>query len=298
MKRIKFLVMDVDGTLTNGKIYMGQEGEIAKAFDVKDGCGISLILPKMGITPVIITARCSLALQKRCIELGIEELYQNVSNKLEVLYEIVGKYDEELSSVAYVGDDIPDMLCMLEIKKNDGLVLCPSDAIPEIKAIADFVAGSKAGEGAVRDCITYLSEKQITIDVCKKIDSVVSALITGQYEDKPEGFLPDGTPFTIQEYYTRDVEDCNIQTHRCHIEIQYLIEGLEKQFLYSAHSLISSGIYHEEDDCEIWEYGSLASVSIFTAGSIAIINPNQAHKDAVMFERPCKVKKIVCRIMV
>ena len=70
-KDIKFLVMDVDGTLTDGKIYMGNEGELFKAFDVKDGCGIKDLLPQLGIVPVIITARESKILENRCNELLI-----------------------------------------------------------------------------------------------------------------------------------------------------------------------------------------------------------------------------------
>ena len=79
---IKFLIMDVDGTLTDGKIYMGNKGELFKAFDVKDGCGIKDILPEYGIIPVIITARQSDILKRRCEELNIINLYQGVRHKL------------------------------------------------------------------------------------------------------------------------------------------------------------------------------------------------------------------------
>ena len=107
--------MDVDGTLTDGKIYMGQDGEVAKAFDIKDGAGIFLILPKLDIIPVIITARESRILENRCKELGITELYQNSKDKLKTLTNILSKYGADLSSVAYAGDDLPDIPCMEEI---------------------------------------------------------------------------------------------------------------------------------------------------------------------------------------
>ena len=87
--KIKLLVMDVDGTLTDGKIYMGAEGEMMKAFDVKDGYGIAHILPRLGITPVIITGRRSGIVERRCAELGITELYQGVRDKLEKLRELL-----------------------------------------------------------------------------------------------------------------------------------------------------------------------------------------------------------------
>ena len=82
MKNIKYLVMDVDGTLTDGKIYMGNDGEVMKAFDIKDGYGIHDLLPPSGIVPVIITGRGSEILLNRCEELGITKVFQNVHNKL------------------------------------------------------------------------------------------------------------------------------------------------------------------------------------------------------------------------
>ena len=84
-KKIKYLVMDVDGTLTDGKIYMGANGEVMKAFNIKDGYGIHDILIPNGIRPVIITGRTSNIVEKRCYELGIKDLFQGVKNKFEVL---------------------------------------------------------------------------------------------------------------------------------------------------------------------------------------------------------------------
>ena len=117
-KRIKYLVMDVDGTLTDGKIYMGSDGEAVKAFDVKDGAGICLLLPKLGITPIIITSRESRILECRCRELGITDLYQGAKDKLSVLKDILMHKGADLDSVAYIGDDLPDIPCMEEIKKS------------------------------------------------------------------------------------------------------------------------------------------------------------------------------------
>ena len=156
---IKFFVMDVDGTLTDGKIYMGNDGEMMKAFDIKDGCGIHDILIPSGIIPVIITGRSSLILKRRCDELGIKELYQGVEDKLAKLHEILYRYQSnnnciyKLSNVAYIGDDMNDLSIMQEIKARNGIVGCPSDAIAEVKAIADFVSDRMGGNGAVRDFI-------------------------------------------------------------------------------------------------------------------------------------------------
>ena len=84
MKNIKFLVMDVDGTLTDGKIYMGAGGEVFKSFDIKDGYGITTILPKAGIVPVVITARKSKIVENRCAELDIPFFFSRTKRQVVV----------------------------------------------------------------------------------------------------------------------------------------------------------------------------------------------------------------------
>ena len=144
--------MDVDGTLTDGKIYMSPSKEIMKAFNIKDGYGIHDILIPTGIIPVIITGRSSEIVLNRCQELGISEIYQGVNNKVKKLNDIIN----DLSTVAYIGDDLNDFSCMEAVKANGGLVGCPADAVKEIKEIADYVARHNGGEGAVRDFIEWL----------------------------------------------------------------------------------------------------------------------------------------------
>lgn len=156
---IKYLIMDVDGTLTDGKIYMGSEGELLKAFDVKDGCGIKDILPQYRITPIIITARKSKILENRCKELSINRLYQGERNKIGRLEEIL-KENDDLSTCAYIGDDILDIQCMIPIKNAGGLVGCPFDAVQKVKDLADFVSSKNGGDGAVREFIEWICSKQ------------------------------------------------------------------------------------------------------------------------------------------
>ena len=152
---IKFLVMDVDGTLTDGKIYMGQNGEVFKAFDVKDGFGIKDILQEINISPIIITARYSDILIRRCEELGIKYVFQGERDKLKKLNQFiiekskVDNYRYELSEIAYIGDDILDLQCMLPIKNNGGIVGCPKDAVKEVIKIATFISSRNGGDGAV-----------------------------------------------------------------------------------------------------------------------------------------------------
>lgn len=160
--KIRFLIMDVDGTLTDGKIYMGEHGEIMKAFNIKDGCGIKDILPECGIIPVIITARQSKMLELRCNELDITELYQNTRDKPGQLERILEKYSYaenvqySYANCAYIGDDILDIPCMKKIKDAGGLIGCPADAVPQVLEIADLISEKSGGDGAVRDFIESL----------------------------------------------------------------------------------------------------------------------------------------------
>lgn len=149
---IKYLVMDVDGTLTDGKIYMSNSGELFKVFDIKDGCGIKDIAIPAGIIPVIITARQSDIILNRCKELGITEIYQNERNKIGKLKEIT----DNLSQVAYIGDDILDLQCMFPIKEAGGIVGCPADAVDKVKNVADYISRYNGGNGAVRDFIEWI----------------------------------------------------------------------------------------------------------------------------------------------
>ena len=145
-------MMDVDGTLTDGKIYMGANGELYKAFNIKDGYGIHDILIPNKIEPIIITGRSSSIVQKRCDELGITRVYQGITNKLEKIKEIT----HHLDKVAYIGDDLNDLPCMIALKSFGGIVGCPNDAVKRVKEIADFVAKHEGGNGAVREFIEWL----------------------------------------------------------------------------------------------------------------------------------------------
>ncbi len=154
-KSIKIMIFDVDGTLTDGKIYMGNSGEVFKAFSIKDGCGIHDLLPKHEIIPVVITARESDIVKNRCHELNITECWQKIRNKSEKMREIANKYgiapDENgvYREIAYVGDDIIDISCM----RLCGLVACPADAVEEVKKISHFISTRNGGDGAVREFI-------------------------------------------------------------------------------------------------------------------------------------------------
>ena len=152
---IKMLVMDVDGTLTDGKIYMGEHGEIMKAFDIQDGYGIAHILPEIGVVPVIITGRQSQIVENRAKELGIKELYQGVSNKALQLEKIIEKHGLSLDEVAYIGDDLNDLDCI----KLCGMSTCPQNAVNQVKQEVDYVCSHFGGQGAVREFIEYIKSQ-------------------------------------------------------------------------------------------------------------------------------------------
>lgn len=160
MGGIRLLAMDVDGTLTDGRVYIGADGEPFKAFDVKDGLGIARVLPETGILPVIITGRRSAALERRCTEIGIAELRQGVSDKLSVLEEVAGSHGVPLSGFAYIGDDVNDLPCMEAVSRAGGVVGCPADAVPEVLAVADYVCARDGGRGAVREFIEWLKSQE------------------------------------------------------------------------------------------------------------------------------------------
>lgn len=150
--KIKLLVMDVDGTLTDGKINMGPSGELFKSFNIRDGYGINEILPEHDIVPAIITGRTSQIVENRARELHITELYQGKHDKLDTLKSLMSKYDCNRNNVAYIGDDILDIVCM----KECAIVGCPADACQEVKDMANYVCLNKGGEGAVREFIEFV----------------------------------------------------------------------------------------------------------------------------------------------
>lgn len=152
MNDIKILVLDVDGTLTDGKIYMSANGELMKAFNIKDGYSLAR-LPQYGIIPVIITGRISEIVERRCKELKISEVHQGIEVKVEKLREICNRYNVSLKQCAYIGDDMNDIECM----QFCGHSAAPADAMEEVKAIADYICHRNGGDGAVREYCDYIT---------------------------------------------------------------------------------------------------------------------------------------------
>lgn len=154
LKKIKVLVMDVDGTLTDGQINIGQNGELFKSFYCRDGLGI-LHAAKAGIVPVILTSRVSNIVKERAKEIGITHVLQGAGDvKKEVLDRFMDENSLTYDEIAYIGDDVNDLECMKACKVKAS----PADAVEEIKIISDYVCENRGGHGAVREFIELLIE--------------------------------------------------------------------------------------------------------------------------------------------
>jgi len=149
---IKLFAMDVDGTLTDGKVYISADGEMFKVFNIRDGYAISSILKRKGIKSAIITGRNSEIVTVRAAELGIDFVCQGVKNKLDCLNELTKKMDICLYETAFIGDDLPDLEC-IKVCGNSG---CPADSVEEIKRNVAYVCKADGGCGAVREYAEYL----------------------------------------------------------------------------------------------------------------------------------------------
>lgn len=154
-QKIKLLICDVDGVLTDGKIYIGNEGELFKAFDVKDGLGIKMLLAN-GIDVAILTARSSEILKKRTQELGITNVLQGQRDKVKGLEQLLSDTSLTAQEIAYIGDDLPDYAVIQKV----GLKACPCNAVEEIEHLADFKSRHAGGAGAVRELAEYILKAQ------------------------------------------------------------------------------------------------------------------------------------------
>lgn len=158
LSKIKLFAMDVDGTLTDGKIYISDSGEAMKAFSPKDGLGIKLLM-KHGIIPAIITGRTSRIVENRCREIGIQVLYQGIKDKAATLNKIMQEYGVTKEQTAYIGDDLNDLSAMEEA----GVTFAPADCARQLVPFVDIVLKCKAGESPVREAIDLILEKRLKI---------------------------------------------------------------------------------------------------------------------------------------
>ena len=154
MKDIKILVLDVDGTLTDGKIYIDDKDNSFKAFNVKDGFALVNWL-KLGGEVAILTGKKSNIVKRRAKELGIKYIIQGSKNKKQDLKNLLKELNITFENVAYMGDDLND----LGVMKSVGFSACPKDSVQEVLEITNFISSKNGGDGAVREFLEHIMKK-------------------------------------------------------------------------------------------------------------------------------------------
>lgn len=151
----KLFITDVDGVLTDGRIILGSDGQEFKCFNVQDGKGIKLA-QKAGIEVAIITGRKSEAVTERARELDIKEVHQAIEDKVATFKQILTKHDLQPEEVAYIGDDLNDLLLLNRV----GLALTVANGVTELKEAVDYVTENAGGAGAIREAVELILKLQ------------------------------------------------------------------------------------------------------------------------------------------
>ena len=153
--RIKLLLMDCDGVLTDGRLWLTDEGDEQKSFNTHDGLGLSL-LHRAGLKSGIITGRSSRAVARRAQELGVEFVCQGNPDKIAAFEQLLREAGVDENEVAFVGDDLPD----IPIMNRAELAVAVADAVAETRSVAHYVTRAKGGRGAVREVIEIILKSQ------------------------------------------------------------------------------------------------------------------------------------------
>lgn len=154
-KKVRLLILDVDGVLTDGRIMIDDNGVESKSFNAKDGHGLRMLM-RANIHVALLSGRDSDATRRRAKELGISIVYQNIHNKIEAYQEIMNESALNDHQVGYVGDDLVD----LPILKRAGFAAVVADSVDEVKPFADYVTEREGGRGAVREVIELILKSQ------------------------------------------------------------------------------------------------------------------------------------------
>ena len=157
ISNIKLVILDVDGTLTDGGVYIDNKGVESKKFNIKDGAGI-VLAEQAGIEFMILTGRKSYCVEHRANELKIKYVFQGIADKLSYLQQFLSQHRLSPCDVAYIGDDVNDLECMHIV----GFTACPADAVKEVRQRCDFVSCYNGGQGAIREvCDMILKSKSV-----------------------------------------------------------------------------------------------------------------------------------------
>ncbi|RMB12471.1 KdsC family phosphatase [Eilatimonas milleporae] len=151
---IRLFALDVDGVLTDGTLHYGADGEVLKAFNAKDGLGLSLLM-KAGVHVAVISGRSSPALLRRLDDLGIRHHRLGTTAKNAALEDVCACLDLGFEDCAFMGDDLVD----LDVMRAVAYAMAPSDAVSDVKAMADFVTDLPGGRGAVREAAEHIAAR-------------------------------------------------------------------------------------------------------------------------------------------
>jgi 3-deoxy-D-manno-octulosonate 8-phosphate phosphatase (KDO 8-P phosphatase) len=157
-QKIKLFVCDIDGVFSDGRIYLGNNGEELKAFHTKDGYGVKA-LGASGVDVAVITGRKSAIVQTRMTALNVKHIVQGEENKLPALKAMIASLQLSPEQVAYIGDDMPDFDCLDYV----GLSIAVNDAHPSILKLCDYVTYTRGGFGAVREICDIMMQSQNTL---------------------------------------------------------------------------------------------------------------------------------------
>lgn len=157
--KIKLVVFDVDGVLTDGGLFFGDDGQEYKSFYARDGLGMKL-LQQTGVEIAVITARNSRVVEHRMRNLGIDKVYQGKLNKLDAFHDLLSSLNVSAEQTAYAGDDVVD----LPVMKEAGLAIAVQDAHPFVKQHAHWITQHCGGRGAARDVCELIMQAQGTLD--------------------------------------------------------------------------------------------------------------------------------------
>jgi 3-deoxy-D-manno-octulosonate 8-phosphate phosphatase (KDO 8-P phosphatase) len=156
---VRLLVLDVDGVLTDGRLYFGADGEALKVFDVRDGHGVKL-LREAGIEVAILSARRSPIVERRARELGITQVIQGAADKGAGFADLMRALRLPPEQCGYIGDDWPDLAALAQA----GFAATVADAAPEVRRVAHWISAAPGGRGAVRQLAEFILRAQGRLD--------------------------------------------------------------------------------------------------------------------------------------
>ena len=157
IKKIKILLTDVDGVLTDGGMYYSSKGDVMKKFHARDGMEISL-LKKNGIPTILVTKEKTLIVKQWAKKMNVKKLYDGIVKKEQVLKKICSEFKVKVEEIAFIGDDVNDVKLLEKV----GLAVMPNDGIKQLRTICDYKCKARGGEGVLRETADLILGKKFS----------------------------------------------------------------------------------------------------------------------------------------